>query len=401
MEQIDTHTTHLSVRPKPHIGILTFHFSDNYGALMQAYGLREWLLRSGVSAEFINYHPTHVEQGGAFVLGADLRTFKANAKIAFLKLSAFRRFLFGNKRQSLLFEEFRRNMLGVKGIPLRTQIDVERFLSSAEGRFDLIICGSDQIWSPSAQRGLDPTYFAYFPSLTKATRRISYAASFGRDLAGDPAEPQFLKYLGALDAISVREKSGEDFVAKILGCKPNRAPDPTILLADFSPLYANIPVSVESYVFCYALRTGNKIRSAATIVSNELDCSIKSPFNAHRRWREIGSTVYSSPSEWLAAMRDAKFVVTNSFHGAVFSVLLRKPFIVVRLPGTKSPSNDRAINLLHELGLESRLVSGDDPAAIKKLINEPVDWEGCAGKLLELKRVGEDYLRHQICATVK
>ncbi|MGY3146017.1 hypothetical protein ACVWYQ_003016 [Bradyrhizobium sp. USDA 3397] len=401
MDQVETYTEDPSARPKLRIGILTFHFSDNYGALMQAYGLREWLLRSGFAAEFINYHPTHVEQGGAFILGADLRTFKANAKIAFLKLSALRRLLFGNRRQDLLFEEFRRNMLGVKGAPLRTKVDVEFFLNSMEGRFDLIICGSDQIWSPSAQRGLDPTYFAYFPSLVKSTRRISYAASFGRNLAGDAAEPQFLEYLSALDAISVREKSGEDFVVKILGRKPNRAPDPTILLADFSALYENVPVSRESYVFCYALRTGTKIRSVATLVSNEHGCGIKSPYNPHRRWREIGTTIYSSPVEWLAAMRDAKFVVTNSFHGVVFSVLLRKPFVVVALPGSKSPANDRAMNLLQELGLGSRLVSGDDPAAVKKLINEPIDWEGCAGKLLELKRVGEDYLRHQISATVK
>lgn len=396
MRQIEKRSAHLCAKQKLRIGILTFHFSDNYGALMQAYGLRTWLIRAGFAAEFINYHPEHVEKGGSFLLRTDLKAWKANAKIAFLKLSAVRRLLFGSKRQRLSFEEFRRDQLGVQGDLLRTPAEVDAFLNGSSAPFDVIVCGSDQIWSPSVQRGLDPAYFAYFRSISGTVRRISYAASFGRDLSGERVDPRIQEYLSALDAISVREKSGEELVAKLIGVKPKRDPDPTILLGDFSDLYRHIPHSNEDYIFCYALRTGHKIRKVAGVLGDELKCSIKSPYNAHRRWPEIGHTIYSSPAEWLGSIRDAKFVVTNSFHGAVFSVLLRKSFIVVKLPGSKSPANDRSMNLLSELGLETRLVSGDDPAAVVDLLNTPIDWERCNRNLHQLKRIGEDYLRDEL-----
>src|SRR5882757_10927546 len=103
----------------PKIGILTFHFSDHYGALMQAYGLRTWLIRNGAKADFVNYHPYYVEDGGSFAWSLKPAAWKANLKIAYLKLSAWRRRLFGNRRQRALFEEFRRNELGVGTRPLR------------------------------------------------------------------------------------------------------------------------------------------------------------------------------------------------------------------------------------------------------------------------------------------
>ena len=93
------------------IGILTYHFSDNYGALFQAYALRHWLKSQGGEAEFINYHPDYVEQGGEFNYKKPLT--KENLKIIYLKMTQIKEMLFGNKQQKENFNLFRKDVLGV------------------------------------------------------------------------------------------------------------------------------------------------------------------------------------------------------------------------------------------------------------------------------------------------
>ncbi|RZA13958.1 MAG: polysaccharide pyruvyl transferase family protein, partial [Proteobacteria bacterium] len=193
------------------IGILTFHFSENFGALLQAYGLRKWLADLGHSVEFINYHPSHVEGGGDFSRLWDPRAFKANAKIAYLKASMLRQHLFGDKRQTEAFEAFRRNELHLSGPALPTRAAVESHLAAMDHPYDLIVLGSDQVWSASDQHGLDPVYFADF-AVPPGTRRISYAPSFGRATV-DPANRAELKrMISALDGVSCRERSGAAIV---------------------------------------------------------------------------------------------------------------------------------------------------------------------------------------------
>lgn len=377
------------------IGILTYHFSENFGALMQAYGLRQWLVEQGHEAEFINYHPRHVEEGGDFEGLFDPARLRRNAKVAYLKLSALQRKLFGNKRQAEQFERFRREVLGVNGARLETQEAVEAFLSTPAGQFDMVVCGSDQIWNPSPQRGLDPVYFLGMKGIGDA-RRVAYAPSFGRATL-DPAHDDTVRgYLAAMDGLSVREASGVEIVRRITGRQPALVPDPTILLGDFSGILAQVEPVGEGHVFCYALRTGDGIRRVAEMVSRETGGTILSPYNVHRRWREIGTTVYPSPAGWVAMIDSARFVVTNSFHGTVLSILLRKPFLAVALPGKRGELNERVRNLLTQLDLMGRFIDDGEQAAVNGKIAEPIDWHGTHRKLAELRASGVEYLTREL-----
>jgi hypothetical protein len=380
------------------IGILTYHFSDNFGALLQAYGLKTWLKKQGHDAEFINYHPDHVEDGGSFVRLLDPRNARANAKILYLKLSSLKRQLFGNKAQAGAFEDFRTQELGVRGARMRSKADVDTFLGARSVPYDVIVCGSDQIWSPSQQRGLDPVYFADLETGSR-TRRVSYAPSFGQAMVDGAYHEELRGLLGGLDSISVRERSGAELVERLTGRPVTRVPDPTILLGDFAEMIATAEQTPRGHVFCYALRSGRGIREVAELAGAQFGAEVLSPYNVHRRWREIGRTVHPSPKGWVAMVDRARFVVTNSFHGTVFSILLRRPFLVVGLPGKRSSLDERSLNLLRETGLERRFVENGDLQTARSRLNEDLDWSAVDPKVACLQEAGRAFLRPELKET--
>lgn len=382
-------------------GLLTYHFSDNFGALMQAYGLRTWLRRQGVDAQFINYHPGHVEDGGRLRNPLDPRQAKANAKILYLKLAAIQRRFFGDRAQARKFADFQAEDLGVVGPRLETAAEVQAFLLRPENRFDLLICGSDQIWAPSQQYGVDPVYYLDFPSGAQGARRAAYAPSFGRADLDPVYEAAVRGYLAGFDGLSARERSGVEIVASLTGRDVAWVPDPTILLGDYAELAARAGADSEGrggegHVFCYALRTGQGIREVAEAAAALTGAPIVSPYNVHRRWREIGATIHPSPAEWVSQVARAGYVVSNSFHGTVFAILFRKPFVSVALPGKRAALNERSRTLLVALGLESRFVDAADMTAARRILAAPVDWSVAEPRLAAMQAQGRAYLAAQI-----
>jgi len=373
------------------IGILTYHFSENFGALMQAYGLRQWLLEQGHQAEFVNYHPRYVEEGGDFKNLLSPAFFRRNLKVAYLRVSTLQRRMFGSRLQAQQFETFRHDTLGVDGPRLENEDDVEAFFASPAGRFDILVCGSDQIWNPSPQKGLDPVYFLAMKDAA-AARHVAYAPSFGKGSLDPAFDGDVRRFLSGMQGLSVREESGVGIVLRITGRDAVCVPDPTILLGDFSKLLERAEPVGQGHVFCYALRTGEGIREVATQVSQALGAGIVSPYNVHRRWREIGKTVYPSPAGWVAMIDRASFVVTNSFHGTVLSVLLRKPFLTVGLPGAKGGLNERVRNLLSQLDLMDRFVQAGDLETTRHRLGEEIDWKGVGDKLKRMQDIGRLYL---------
>jgi len=377
------------------VGILTFHFSDNYGALLQAYGLREFLLRAGVDAEFLPYHPSYVEEGGAFFFPKKKSDFKKLLKSVYLRAVHLKGRLFGHQAHRALFENFRIEHLGVGGEQFRS---AEDFKARAALDYDVLITGSDQVWNPSDQIGVDLTYFLDIPR-AQSCRRISYAASFGRSNVEPVHYPAIKHGLKCLDGISVREESAVALVEELTGLQPAWVPDPTILLGDFSSLLAlkgDAPVCAEPYVFCYALRSDKGVREIAEAVQQKEGGRILSAFNPHRRWREIGETHFGGPIEWLQALHGARAVVTNSFHGVVFAILMEKPFVAVGLPGGKAALGERIRSLLERTGLSERFVPADRAAEAMSVMNVEIDWGGVRGRLADWQADARQWLVGQV-----
>jgi len=375
------------------IGILTFHFSDNYGAALQAYALRRWLTEQGHHVSFIDYRPAHIEHGGRLSLPTSPAKLRADLKIIYLAASSFINQHFGNRGQKEKFVRFREHFLAIKSDSAPTDSDAS--LAAAKS-FDLIVAGSDQIWSPSQHFGFDPNYFLSFAKNFHA-RKISYAASFGRDSVSSSEEAQLPQLLQNFDAISVREASGVPLVERAIGRRPANVPDPTLLHNNYSELTDRTSYKHEDpYIFCYGLRSPDNIRQTADLVSKQLNYPILSPHNPHRRWIEIGNTVYPDPGEWVSLVKNARFVVTNSFHGTVFALLFRKPFIVAGLTGERVSANARAINLLRAVHLESRFTSTFSEQSVKTLMSNEIDWAEVDKRLADLRQTGNEFLTMQL-----
>jgi hypothetical protein len=133
-------------------------------------------------------------------------------------------------------------------------------------------------------------------------------------------------------------------------------------------------------------------------VASQLGCPILSPHNPHRRWVEIGQTVYPDPAEWVALVKNARFVVTNSFHGTVFSLLFKKPFIVAGLTGDKATANARAIHLLRAVGLENRFAPSFSAEHTEALMAQEIDWAAVDQRLADLRQAGNEFLNGQLKA---
>jgi len=376
------------------VGILTYHFSDNYGALFQAYALRKWFLDQGVPAEFVNYHPSYVEEGGPLDQPWKPALWRKNATICYMHLSHLRRQLFDNGTQRAAFDGFRRRSLGVSGPRLRNA----EALAANMADFDMLVCGSDQIWNPSIQRGLDPIYFLEIGGADHA-HKVAYAPSFGRSAIEPRYHTELGNLLRGLDGISVREASGLE-ILKNAGLPLDRArvvPDPTILLGSFDAfLLGN--VTPDDSVFCYALRTDQVIREVAETAADLADGPLYSPQSSRQRWRDIGQGVAPGPVDWLRMLASAQLVVSNSFHGIALSIVLNQPFIAVALPGKRAGMNARARNLLTLTGLTDRMLETADPIEIQRLIKSPINWEGPNARLAAMRAEGETYLNFEILA---
>lgn len=231
-------------------------------------------------------------------------------------------------------------------------------------------------------------------------RRISYAPSFGTNSLGDKYQSAVGAAIANLDGISVRESTGCDIVEGLTGVRPYCVPDPTLLLTDYQQIMKPYSTVNKRHVFCYALRSRDVIGDVAEVIASSLNVKVLSPHNPHRRWMEIGKTVYPCPAQWLYLLNKSEYVVTNSFHGTALSILLKKDFVVVGLQGSKSEFNARVINLLKLVGLESRIINDSSPQTIQKLLNNKIDWESVDLKVCGLRDEGASYLMSELAKVV-
>ena len=371
---------------KTTIGILTYHFTNNYGGLLQAYALRKFLKNQNYNVSFINYHPKHIEEGGKFLNIFSLVNIKPNILILYKKIINFVYNVFGNKKLKVSFKDFKIKKLGIKG----KRINDIKTLNKYSKKFDVLIAGSDQIWNFSEQYGIDETYFLNFGS--KNNFKISYAASFGANKINYRYNNKIKNLIKNFDRISVRENSALRILKKNTKKKISVVPDPTLLIDNYHGLLTGAKVIKKDYLFCYNLRDDRVIRDVCNYISKLYNLEIITPFNINRRWRQIGKTVYPSPKEWLKLIFSAKFVVTNTFHGTIFSLLFKKDFIVVSLQKNKSKYNARVNELLDKVRLKNRIVKKFDLKHINSLLKNKINWTSVMSKKNKLKLSGQKFI---------
>jgi hypothetical protein len=363
------------------IGVTTFQWADNYGALIQAHALQTFLQARGHEVQIVDYRP---ETGAALVR----RWLSASPRGCVRKWEA--------NWKKLLFERFRKKHL------VRTP---EVFRSASElrkiaDRFDLLIAGSDQVWNPKwlvQSEGLFDLYFLSFAG--SKTRRISYAASIGHsDLSTltDEWKQMLAVRMKAMDAISVREQSGVELVRQLCGrTDAVCVADPTLLLdrAHYDQL-AGTSVEQNPYLFSFVLHgleqdAAEACRSVAEQLGLKIVCC-----NAGKTGLHSGYTL-PSPEGWLRNIRDARFVVTNSFHCTVFCLIFHVPFVAVLIDGENGSMNSRITGLLKAVGLTHRIISPGEKLG-DNIYTAKIDWDKVEREIDIMKTGADGFLQSQL-----
>lgn len=357
------------------IGILTLPLNSNYGGVLQAYALQTVLKRMGHD-----------------VLEVEL---KKNLRWQYpplwkIPLSFGKRFLFKyivrRKNQKILLERYERKIypLLVHDIfdfisKYINQFKVDKFID-CKGKFDVWICGSDQIWRykyyPFFEGDIANVYLKFLGD--DSCKRIAYAASFGTDNWEYPAKEtaECKNWIQKFDAVSVREETGVKLCSTYYDIKAKHVLDPTMLLSkdDYVDLIekSDVPKS-KGNLFCYILdNTDEKMN----VVKNIEKQRHLSPFFMNGdcgNWTEDLEKRIQPPVEsWLRAFYDSEFIVTDSFHACVFSILFHKQFLVI---GNKERGLARIYSLLSMFCLEDRLTSdtGLDINRMKTIDYDRVD----------------------------
>lgn len=313
---------------------VTFQRVLNYGAVLQAYALSRFLKENGFDVKILDYAPF-------YFLWQSMRP-SIGLKKTIEKYRKYRKFkLFRDKYLPLTdFMYFTKSQL-----------------SNLKKPFALI-CGSDQVWNfKITNNEFDPVFFLDFSS--NDVRRIAYAASAGSIRLNNYANSTS-HYLEKFTKIGVREKILKDDINEIL--ENNQAcvvVDPCLLIENYSEIYDFNRVPLFKYIVSYVVGSGEmldifnrKIEELKKVTDIKIiHLGAKAVQSADENLLDIG------PSEWLAFIKNASFVITNSFHGTAFSVRLEKNFIFI--PQINENLNSRQITLLKNIGLMDQMVPHD------------------------------------------
>lgn len=338
------------------IGILTFwQTEDNYGQLLQCYATQTYLQSLGHDTFLVrttnghNYNPSFKEQcidkiRTAYRLYHYPWYFTKNAVCSAAYLLTHGKF----RRHdiNMEFEEFREKYLHC------SEIYTLRQLQDNPPMADAFVVGSDQIWNTT-----DGTYFL---SWTRDDiKKIAYAASFGSRTSSDDFSRLIGPWLKRFDAVSVREASGVDLCRDAGYDDAECVVDPTMLLtaSDYRKIESS-KFPKEKYLFIYFLGTRTEI-DWKQIHSFAKRKRLKIVYVASQGQVDKFEHTHASIHDWLALIDNAEYVLTNSFHGTVFTLLFGKKFLTYPVCGAAAKMNDRITTLLHPLGLDGHIYNGD------------------------------------------
>ena len=355
------------------VGIITFHNGSNYGAALQTYALQEAIRNENDEVIIINYQNKFISKGlnkvrfefsihGFYNAIFDLVHYQKNGK----KIKNFQLFFekYYNMSERMSAEEL---------------YNVGMFL-------DVGISGSDQIWNPLLNGKIDDIYFLNFPGVKV---KSSYASSFGSYKFQDNRNNEIIKkLLESYTNISVRENG--ELLDKCIHRKIINVCDPTLLLSKSEwKKKLDLFGTVQNYLLIYAMTDFDNICEYAIKIAKERNLQIKYIGMPIKRKKNIQYILDAGPREFVQLFLDARYVVTNSFHGTAFSINFKKQFISLKNP--KNP--ERVEFFLKSIGLSNRLVA--DPKVVPEDILEEEYFE--ASKILnDLVKKSTEYLKNVV-----
>lgn len=365
-------------------GILTFHYVNNYGAILQAVALQQTLKDMGHEVVFVNYIP---ELDTA--LSHPRSSFSIRCKRLISKwITHFRFFRYRRDLRSIsgVFERFRK----------KTIVETRRYVGNEALRDDLpdvdaFVVGSDQVW----RRPFIPVYFLDF--LGKSTvRRIAYAASTDCVVVPEEEKDRMRTLLKNFDRISTREQEFTTNINEFSEKKSVTLVDPVFLqAASFWRQYTRTPLIAGDYILVYVM----KPRKNFIAVVRECQRRLKMPIVVLVANGALVHTlgipydriiVDADPSQFVNLVANAKFMCTSAFHGTAFALIMHTPF----LSYTFDPHDERMRHILKATGMERFHVSNvSDVGAVEP---SSYDFDRSDRAIDAMAVSGRDFLREAL-----
>lgn len=382
------------------IGIITFWEStDNYGQVLQAYALQQILKNMGHEPFLIRYS-LKASQGLSNESSKFRKVLKCFAIYPIIKTIIRKR---KNKKDNIY-----RNFIEKKNIVRKFPEFREKYITRSElvynsideiranpPQADCYITGSDQVWTMLLSNKNNNAYFLDFGN--QAIKRLAYAASFARHEYPQQLIPLLKEQLTKFNAISVREDEGV-ILCNLAGRNDViKTLDPTFLLnkGNYLDLAKNVPIC-HSYIFIYSINirdakelAWDKVCKYAYNRGLKLITTTSSGFLPGREILTETEYVYATIPEWIAYINNAEYVLTTSFHGIAFCIILNKPFIYFPLEGPGSKGNGRVLSLLKEIELTDRIYSGVN---LSMILESKINWTKVNQSIEKLKMKSMDFL---------
>lgn len=365
------------------VGIITVHCADNFGAMLQTYALKKYMQNMDCSVKIINFCPKVITKDYPLLFyKGEIRTgIQSGLKclwrsVIYIKVRNFPR---------MLCKKYKMGRFRKKYFNMTRKIQDTGDFKKLE-KFDVYITGSDQLWNPDIT-GLNDAYFLSFTP--EEGKRIAYAVSIGR-LLNDEEREIIVAKIQNFDAISLREADSVMQLQPYCKNKIYQCVDPTLLLKKDEWKKICVKPVKEKYIIFYSLFYTKEAFEAVNYISERIKSPIKHFFYgrlAKRLKQNGGSFYYAGIEEFLGLIEQAEYVITDSFHGAVFSILFEKKFGVILPP----KRNMRLIELLKTTGFSDRIISPGQS-------DFDWDWSECTKRYQELdldKIIGDskDYLK--------
>lgn len=361
------------------LGILTVPFNNNYGGFLQAFALKTILGRMGHETIFINRQRNKKK----------MPLWKRIVCWPFFKMKELRKNR-NNERIGKNTKIFKNLFLSPISEPYYTTHELRKCLKL---NCDAFVIGSDQVWRYKYAKESVSDFFGSFMEKTNIPI-FSYAASFGTSENEFPKEyvKKCAQLLRKFVSVSVRECSGKEMLVNNWGFSPEMIKvvlDPTFLLCceDYESLFRNICVRKNKYVCSYILDLNPEKRSIVALVAEKFDNEVVA-LNA-----QTGDVKKMPPivsvEQWLCQIANASFVVTDSFHGTVFSILFNKPFIVI---GNGNRGKARFVSLLQKFDLQSRYLESVQ-SFDKSIMSSVINWNNVNTKIESCKNESLDFIK--------
>ena len=367
------------------VGIITQHRVVNYGSVLQTYALQEKIKDMGYECEVIDYYPERFTP-----LGMLKRIKNKGEKFqkSFLIRNAARAIIIPSYIiRFRMFFKFLNDYIDMTPKTYKS----EKELESENFDYDVYCTGSDQVWNYGWNERIEyPYYLAFAP---ESARKISYAASFGpKKLTFTEEEKiKIQKYINDYSNLSVREQGSYDTIYELNGKKAEINMDPTILLEkkEWEKLIPKENVVSGEYILYYSLGQDKENIELVEEISKKMKLPVITTrysgrnelFTNFKRIYDVG------PVEFLNLLSNAKLVLTTSFHGTIFSVILNTPFFSIN-----ADKDYRRLTLLKTMGLETRNINKNNME--EKLKNAfEINFENSNSKIKNEKEKSIEYLR--------